>query len=243
MATELPNPTRYTDDVHGLLPKVFIVYPHNPQVYTWVAPTPIDDLQRKFPGKSDLDLRKIQVEDARKRENEREEIIRGHNELVFRFAQFLGHFKIAVAYEGLLLDHATPNKMKWFEEQMKDSDYILLIITDSFNHFLFHQPPEEKEPIFVGDFLHIVVYNSKKRLLPIFLDRPKNLDLLPSSLRSSSTYHVVMTSNRHPYFDLRQPELDSLYSFLTNQDRIQPPPAPKGGVPIMDGLRRKRGSK
>ncbi len=215
-----PNPQRHTDATFGLLPKVFIVYPHSPRVYTW---TPVKELQ-------DEQERRIK-EDV------------GHQErLVYRFAQYLESLKIAVAYEGLLNDAFTPNYMKWFQDQIADSDYVILIITNSFCHFLSNQPPEGKERIFTGHFLHTFVNNPKKPVLPVFLDRPKELELLPDALRSSTTY-MVRASSEPPYFDVRQRELDSLYALLTKQNRVAPPPI-VSAIPIIGNSilqRRQRG--
>lgn len=231
-----PNPKRYTDPTYGLLSKVFVVYPHNPQVYTWVQPTPLEDLQRRFPTLSSNDLKRKQAQERRERNARESESIKRHDELVHIFAQFLESHKIAVAYEGLLRDYPIDNYMKWFQSQMKDSDYIILIITDSFNHFLSNEPPEEKEHIFVGNFLHVFVHNPSKPILPVFLNRSVNPSCLPDALRASTTYHVV-ASRDPPYFSVQQPQLDSLYAVLTKQNRITPP-ASVGVVPIR-GLQRR----
>lgn len=213
------NPQRHTDGTFGLLPKVFIVYPHNPQVYTWNSVKELRDEQSK-----------------RTRED-----IRRHDELVCHFAQFLESHKIAVSYEGLLKDGFTSNYMKWFQDQIVDSDDVILIITNSFSHFLSNQPPEGKERIFTGQFLHNFVNNPKKPILPVFLNRPKELKLLPDALRSSKTYNVMATRDP-PYFDVQQPELDSLFALLTKQNRVRPPPTVPS-VPIIGNslLRRSQG--
>ena len=240
MAQAGPNPRRHTDGIRGLLPKVFIVYPHNPQPYQWSPPTPAEDFRRLYPGASDGEIRQRQMEEMETREAAVNEVIRQHDQLVYLFAQFLESHKIAVAYEGLLLDCPTPNYMRWFQEQMKDSDFILLIITESFEHFLSHTPPDGKERIFTGEFMHNVIHNPdpSRPLLPIFLNRPENRDLLPDALRASSTYHI--TANSHPpYFNVHQPQLDSLYAILTRQNRTEPPP-PVSSIPIIGPRQRRR---
>ena len=237
MEPKLPNPSRYTDPTYGLLSKVFIVYPHNPRVYAWTPPTPLEELQRRYPELSSNDLKRMQVQEVKQNQAREREEIQGHDELVYRFAQFLDSHKIAVAYEGLLMDYPVDNYMKWFQKQMEDSDYIILIITDSFNHFLSNEPPEGKEHIFVGNFLHVLVHNPRKPILPVFLNHLARPSLLPDALRASTTYHVV-ASRDPPYFDVQQPQLDRLYAVLTKQNRITPP-VPVGVVPVVSGLQRR----
>lgn len=233
-----PDPERHTDPTYGLLSKVFIVYPHNPEVYQWIPPTSLEVLQRRYPEHSPDELRKCQVAELKKREVEEKERIERHDQLVHNFAQFLNSHKIAVAYEGLLHDCPTDNYMRWFQKQMKDSDYVMLIITPSFCQFLSNEPPQDKERIFVGQFLHNFVHRPSKPILPVFLNSPKCSTLLPDALKASATYHVV-ASRESPYFNVQQPELDRLYAVLTKQNRMLPP-SPNGGVVLIDsGIRRR----
>lgn len=232
-----PNRERYTDPTRGLLSKVFIVYPHNPQVYQWIPPTPLEELQRRYRGFSPDELQKIQIDEVKRRKLEEKARIENHDKLVHNFAQFLESHMIAVAYEGLLHDYPTDNYMKWFQKQMKDSDYVMLIITDSFCHFLSNEPPQDKERIFVGNFLHNFVHSPSKTVLPVFLNCPEDSSLLPDALRASATYHVV-ASEESPFFNVQQPQLDRLYAVLTKQNRMTPP-APIGVVPVISGIQRR----
>ena len=211
------EPQRIIDGELGLLPKVFIVYPHNPEVYVW-DPDP--------EKRAEISKRK-------------EEAIRRQDKLVYDFAQYLQHLKIAVAYEGLLRDEFTLNHMKWFQKQIADSDYVILIITNSFCHFLSNQPPEGTEMIFTGQFLHNFVNNPSKPILPVFLGR-RRVELLPDALRSSKTYEII--PGDPPCFDVNQPQFDSLYALLTRRNRIKPPPT-VDRIPVIGGLSRRRQGK
>lgn len=227
---EAPNPRRYTDDRCGLLPKVFIVYPHNPQPYVWIS---LAELQSSYPH-----LTPEQLKEEKKRLQQRQaQQITYHDELVHRFAQFLETNKIAVAYEGLLMDTFVGNHMKWFQDQMKDSDYIFLIITESFCRFLSNQPPDGKEKIFSGEFLHVFVHNPSKPIVPVFLGRQRKNAHLPEALRASTTYQIPYSVNP-PHFSVQQPETDRLYAMLTRQNRIEAP-AQVGVVPVVSGLSRR----
>ena len=220
------EPKRYTDPTHGLLSKVFIAYPHNPQVYQWIPPPPpMEKLQQMYPGYPPDELKKMhemQVAEVTRRKKEVEVTIEQHKKLVHNFARFLDSCKIAVAYDGLLLDKPVASYMDWFQKQMEDSDYIILIITDSFCHFLSNEVPPDKEQIFVGYFMHNVVHNPGKTILPVFLNRPVNYELLPDALKACSTYHVVAT-RESPYFGVSQADLSRLCALLTKQNRIVPP--------------------
>lgn len=239
---EEPNPRRHTDPTLGLLSKVFIVYPHNPEIYQWIAPTPLEELHHKYPGYSPDELQECQVAEVRRYRAEEKERIERHDKLVHNFAQFLESHMVAVAYEGLLHDYPTDNYMKWFQKQMQDSDYVILVITPSFSHFLSNQPPPDKERIFVGNFLHNFVHNPSKTILPVFLNIPRDSGLLPDCLRASATYSVV-ASKESPYFNVHRPELDRLYAVLTKQNRVLPPPLTEGVVPVLGLQRRSEGEK
>lgn len=216
--------------------KVFIVYPHNPHPYVWTPPTPEDELRRQYPEKNDGEISQMRVQEAIVIENEVKRQINCHNQLVDSFAKFLVKHGLDVVYEGLLQDKSTASYMRWFQEELKTSDFIVLIITDSFHHFLSNPltfPHNGEEQIFEGNFLHNLVHRPTKPLLPVFLGDSKNLDLLPDALRSSSTYQVRTTPN----FSLEESEMDSLYAVLTEQNRCElPPPGPK--VVLLKGRRR-----
>ncbi len=240
---EGPNPIRFIDGRGRQLPKVFIVYPHNPQPYVWIPPPSEEDIRCKYPGTisiSQEQVQQIQLDEARRHVEEEKARIRSHDELVHKFAEFLRSNLIAVSYEGLLLDHPVSNYTKWFQAQMADSDFILLVITDSFKLFLSGNPPppEGKERLFMGEFLHVLIHNPSKPLLPIFLNRPKDPNLLPDTLRACTTYQV-MARDYPPHFDVQSPQLDSLYAFLTGQDRITPP-LPVSFRPDISNLRSRR---
>ena len=207
------------------MPKVFIIYPHNPQPYVYKPPTAAEELRSRYPEKSDSEILEMRVQEEESRANDEKKRIVNHNELVHRFANFLTSNGLDVAYEGLLQDKSTSNCMRWFQEQLNMSDFVILIVTESLNYFLSDRrtfPHNGQEKIFESEFLHNFVHQPSKPLLPVFLGHPTNLDLLPDVLKCSSTYHIKDTED----FSLLRSEMDNLYAALTNQSRSVPPQGP-----------------
>ena len=204
--------------------KAFIIYPHNPEPYVWTSRTGKEELRRRYPEKSDDEILQMRIQEAEAIEKEEKRRINCHNELVDKFARFLMENGVTVVHEGQVRDKSVLNLMRWFQEQLKDCDYIILIITRSFHHYLSNPksvPPNGEEPFFEGEFLHNLIHKPGKPLLPVFLGGDKkDLSLLPDSLRSSSTYHVRTTSQ----FSLHESEMDNLYAILTDQNRFAPRP-------------------
>ena len=200
---------------------------------------PLQAFQQQFPQHSEQQLKRIQKEEQQRLKAEEKQRISYHNNLVRVFAEFLNSIKIAVAYEGCLLDQHVDSYMRWFREEMNTSDYIILIITESFCPFLSKKPPPE-EMIFQGNFLDNYVNDPPKPLLPVFLNRRKDTALLPFALKMSSSYHVVYNRDK-PHFHVNQPELDRLCALLTRQDRVALPTPPASAVPVLSGLQRRRG--
>ena len=213
---KLPNPLRIVDhDCELVLGKVFIVYAHNPHLYTQLQPPSPEDVKRLDPTKTEQAIWEEFRQECIDHERKMAEVIAHHEEEVAKFAAFLQKSGVAVAYDRLLDDTSAANKLRWTQEQIADSDYVVLVITPSFLHFLQQQPPPEEEYIFSGDYLFNIIHGTDITFLPIFLNRPKELSLLPKAREANSLYEV-----RFP-LDLtdssRGDDLMSLYRLLTKQ--------------------------
>lgn len=156
-----------------------------------------------------------------------------HQNEVYRFACFLQRNYIAVAYDLMLKDTPASDILKWVEDQIKDSDYVILIITPSFKEFLVNPPPHEKECIFGaggGYVSRLVDYSSSKEIkfLVVFLNREKDERLLPTTLRGHTMYKIC-----EPFEigETRRDDLEDLYAALTNQKRYIPS-EPLGVIPL-----------
>ncbi len=213
----LPNPQRFQDPQYGVLPKVFVVYPLNPAVYTWIdPPKPVEQMNHD-------ELQAFSSE-AALHDQQQEEVVKNHQALIRRFAEFLQKSRIAVAYDQLLLDSGAENQMKWYQEQIADSDYAILVITPSFREFLESECPPEREHIFTGHYLHNLINRPPPnlRLLPVFLNQYTNVDLLPVALRAARVFQIFEP------FDVQVDDLSSLYAILTNQRLCE--------APVSDGV-------
>lgn len=234
MEGKLPNPERVRHPELGLLTKVFIVYAHNPEPYRQIQPPGQADVQQllqRDPSRTEDAIWQAYEQECLDHERRRDEAIALHEKQVFDFASFLRESCIAVAYDRLLDDKGAPNKLKWSEQQIADSDYVLLIVTPSLLHFL-HQAPED-EFIFRGDYLYNLLHHTPPGLgiLPIFLNRCKDLALLPKAREASTLYEV------HSPFEVasgeRPDDLITLYRVLTRQPAfVQPAAKPQAVVRI-----------
>ena len=235
----LPNPQRMRDQSGSLLPKVFVVYAHNPSPYTMV-PSDIQVYREWYPGESDDVLQGHMYSSMQTHEHEQQSAIKAHESNVCNFVHFLQRSHIAVAYDQLLSDVGCDNVMKWCQEQIEDSDIVILIVTESFNEFLNGDVPPEKEQLFVGNYLSNFVNNPHgKLLLPVFIDRPTNSQLIPKCLEMSRLYSIHYPFDERT-MSYRGDNLEALYALLTKQDRYTPP-APSLSGPVK--LNRRRRSK
>ena len=219
----LPNPQRYNHPEHGLLPKVFIVYAHNPSEYSQIAPPNIQEVLQANPQLTEDDVWRQHEDEVVRHDAQEKNGITESERMVERFALFLQESHIAVAYDLLLRDTGADNVMKWAQEQIEDSDYVILIISPSFRNFLEGKWffPFEQEPLFSGHYLYNLVNSPRDvRLLPVFLNRLKDSTLLPKALEASTTFEVFEPFNVHTE-DLR-----SLYGILTKQRLNEAPKVP-----------------
>ena len=152
--------------------------------------------------------------------------IRAHEGLVRKFADFLHSQSITVAYDLLVRDLGVANIMRWCQQQIEDSDYLILVVTLSLRQFLDQKCPPDKEPLFSSDYLYNLIHNRPKNregktleIIPLFLFSALDLDCLPMTLRASSTYEVWDREYRQPLSE----GLTSLLCRLTGQIRHQPP--------------------
>lgn len=220
----LPNPQRTRDASGCLLPKVFIAYPHNPSPYTQLDPGYYRQL---YPSQPDHVLQQLIARDIQHHADQQEMVIRQHMSKVHSLAIFLQQTGIAVSYDQLLLDVGSDNIMRWCQEQIEDSDFVILIITNSFKEFLDGDVPPEKEQLFIGNYLSNFVHNPHgKHLLPVFFDQPTNSQLIPKCLEMCRLYSVYT-----PLVLGRGDDLEMLYALLTKQDRYTPP-APSGVIKL-----------
>ena len=207
---------------------VFIAYPRNPEAY----------VNLEEPEGAPPHVMQEFLLDAQENTRRREQAIQEHMKLVRDFAEFLQRHHVKVYYDQQAEHSGCTNLMKWFEARIDESDYVILVATSSLLDFLEGEVPIEEEPLFVGDYLYNLIHLSTKHVLPLFLNRGKDGDLLPVNLKASSLFQVSIPFCIDPT-QRRSDDLDKLYALLTGQDYYQPPPPPAPApIPVF-----KRGSK
>lgn len=170
-----------------LLPKVTVIYAHNPDYYIQIAP-PImesEETQAQYTSK------------VLHNEQYREQNITHQKELVKKFVHFLKLLGIAAAYDQLIDDCPVDNKRKWIEGQVKDSDYVIFIVTPSFEALIEAEDTPVEEMIFQGPYLHNLMSNpghnvngGKIVLVSVFLDRSKLSVCIPKTLETGNTFEL-----------------------------------------------------
>ena len=181
---ECPDPWHYPQ------PKVFIAYPHNPVPYVQIAPPNVTEVLLHNPGMMEEEVRHLAKEEILRHARAEEKAIEANKKLVYRFAQFLQKNAIIVSYDQMLTDTGASNLTKWSQQQIEDSDFVILIVTPSLCDFLSNEVPAEEEYLFVGDFLYNMIHNppANKPLLPVFLERVKDIGFLPKALEASPNW-------------------------------------------------------
>ena len=204
-----------------LSPKVFIVYPQNPEVYEQISPPNIEKIRKENPRLREADIIAKHREEIVMNRRFRENNISKQRNLVQMFAEFLQCVGITVSYGQQLDDMPVKSKLQWMQDEIKNSDYVIFIITPSFNEFM-NNPPQE-EIFFQGSYLRNLVDNLEKRadgssvnMVCVFLDTPICLDHVPTALRSGHNISVAL-----PFFlnSQREDGLNQLVSLIKHGQR------------------------
>lgn len=218
------EPRSRHDQVFGRIKKVFIAYVHNPNVYeNYIPAYPLEQLFQ------DPSLQQQVLQEKQLHEERQKAIITEHTELVSSFASCLVSSGVAVAYDGYFQNQRMECTHQFYEQQIRDSDFVLLIVTPSLRHYLENEPPEEEPmaPLFSSKALYnmmTVQLPPGTHFIPVFLNQPKDINLIPTCLASSTTFMVQSP------FNVQQGGLYDLYNLLTNQQANRPPDP---GPPIL----------
>lgn len=215
----------------SVAPKVFIAYTHNPDHYEELQPPDLQTAMYNNPGKTIEQLEQAFTQEIEEHKAHQERKIREHKRSVYCFANFLQSSGVTVEYDQSCTDTGYNNQMRWFQARIEASQYVILIATPSLQDFLRGEVPREKEMLFVGDYFYNLIEGKSKRFLSVFLNRPKDVSLLPVSLKMGDKYEILEP------FDVsyeRSDDLVQLYALLTDRNRFVAPCAPSGGgiVPL-----------
>lgn len=181
------------------LRKATIVYAHNPDLYEWIEPPIIKDKATLAQHEREL------VENEERMEHD----IAEQKELVKEFVAFLQSLGITVAYDQLIDDCAVNNRRLWIQNHIKNSGYVIFIITPSFVPFIENDVTPEREMIFQGPYLHNLISNPGKNqvLVSVFLNRPRDCEQVPKALETGNIFELWTP------FEQEERRKDDLFSF------------------------------
>lgn len=220
------EPTSRVDPQFGRIKKVFLAYVHNPDVYeSYTPPYPWEQLV------ADVALQQRVIQEQAQHAEQQRQKIGAHKDLVKEFADCLRKHGVAVAYDRHFELERLPSIHQFYEQQIRDSDFVLLLITPSLKYYLENEPPEEEPmgPLFASKSLYnmmTIQLPLGTHFIPIFLNRERDSSLIPISLAGGSMYTIYRP------FDITQGDLYHLYALLTNQTvNKQPEPGPPIALP------------
>lgn len=205
----------------GRIKKVFIAYAHNPDPYEKYIPPYQPAALQANPALYQLVLREKAEHEWRQQDK-----IQRQKDAVKRLADVLGAGGVPVAYDQYNLEGPpVTNQLQHYEQQICDSDFVLLVITPSLLYYMNNKVPLEDEILLARDFLSNLMTVKKPHgthFLPVFVNCEKDLSLVPTALSSTRCYQLVEP------FNVEQGDLYTLYAMLTNQQTIdlQPPAQP-----------------
>jgi len=131
---------------------------------------------------------------------------------VLRLAYVLCNMKVDVTVDLFLRDNPPNSWPLWYEQNIKDSDVVLCMITENFYHNLTTGNHT------TGYSVYNLMNLSTIAVRAVFLNTKKVLDHIPPSMRGATCY--CLNSNQ---LSIDHEEFASLYAFLTGQNRIEKP--------------------
>ena len=159
-------------------PKVTVVYAHNPNIYKQIEPPIIKDKATLAQHEREL--------------VENEHAIAEQKELVKEFVAFLESLGITVAYDQQIDECRVNNRRLWIQDNIKNSGFVIFIITPSFVPFIEADVTPEREMIFQGPYLHNLISNPGKNqvLVSVFLNRPRDYEQVPKALETGNVFEL-----------------------------------------------------
>lgn len=142
---------------------------------------------------------------------------RDTQDLICKFASRLTQLNVDVTLDLFIKDEFTGNWNIWHEKKLKESDFVLCLITKEFTNHLTGEHAGVK-----GNATYNLMDAHSHAFIPVFLCSEKRINYIPTCIQGSSNFFIS-------YFDLSRDVKDSsedfqtLYSILTSQNRRKKP--------------------
>ena len=145
-------------------------------------------------------------------------------------AKCLREYHVDVILDMFECDNPPSSWPMWYEENIRESDVVLCIITEHFYHKL------TRGNHVIGQSVYNLMNDSDTAFRAVFLNTPKHMENVPTSMRGSTCYCL---SSLQLTFENK--EFASLYAFLTGQNRIDKPELGEMVVlPYSSGLQKRQ---
>lgn len=208
------EPISSIDSRFGRVKKAFIAYAHNPDPYEqYIPPFSLEQL-----GQPEIFQMVLQQKTEHLLRQQKK--VQTHKDTIKRFADCISRNGVAVSYDQFYEGQQIPNVLQHFEQQICDSDTVLVIVTKSLKYYIENNVPVSEEEILLTKHFLYNLMTIKKPVgtcfIPVFLNQPIDRSLIPITLASSTCYSIVEP------FDHQSGDMYDLYAFLTNQRTIVP---------------------
>ena len=146
---------------------------------------------------------------------EEEDII--SQDAILQLASCLRSFNVDITLDLFEKDKFHGNWNMWNEKELKDSKIVLCIITQDFYNGLTTNHVK-------GNSAYNLMSGGKTPFIPIFLESKVDKNHIPLSMRGANSYHIMLKDiPNQKQTDGWSENFRSLYSFLTPQNRTEPP--------------------
>ena len=201
--------------------KVTLFYAQNPEIYLQIYPPNVEEMLKENPRLSEAGIIAQYEEDCLRNGRYIDNNVSRQRRIVREFAEFLQREDVRVSYDQQIEDRPVISKTQWMQGEIKDSDYVVFIITPSFQEFMKVAPQEEL--FFQGSYLRNLIDNLETRadgsavnMVCVFLDRPIDLGHVPTALRSG---HVFSVWTQFYLDSQRTDDLNKLLSLIKHGHR------------------------
>lgn len=145
---------------------------------------------------------------------------------VRELADFLTRLGVKCTYDQLFEAEPPDDWPLWVEQQVKQSDFVLMVCSSSYCYYLTNRDPERvagysDRPLSEeGRVTYSLMMKNLRKFIPVFVNQRRCPDFVPVALQGSSIYELC-----EPFsLDLsRHGPMEMLYARLTSQNPYKPP--------------------